>query len=343
MPKVPRFLFSCALIGTLIAGFALPSAAQRAPDPPVVRHKIDGRLRISNRAAINMRVRLIRGDQRRPIAETFTRSGGEFEFAYVPEGEYFVETLESKELEATSTVVLIRPFPRERPSTVHVDIDIPEKAHPDRVKPGVVMADVDLKVPKEALKHYNNGMTAMSQNRFELGVEEFRRAIKVYPEYYAARIELGRELRLQKRYAEAEEILAPLRQIAPQRAESWIEHGIVLLQLNRRQEAILDLRHATELEPANWAAHFYLGWALLEEGPDEAESQLKRAIELDEKMAARAHLALARIADSRNQRQLAIEHLEAYLGLQPDAADAEMTRQLAERLRKSEHKEKTSP
>ena len=340
MRMTARLLFCMILTVTLQLTLGMRSMAQRQPDPPVVYHKLDGRLRISNRAAANVRVRLIRGDQHRPIAETFTRSGGEFEFAYVPEGEYFVETLESEQLEATSTAVLIRPFPRERPSIVHVEVDIPEKVGTARTKPSVLMADVDIKVPSEALKHYKNGMQAMAANKPNLGIEEFQRAIKIYPEYYAARIELGRELRLEKRYLDAEKTLAPLRQIAPQRAEAWVENGIVLLQLNRRDEAVANLQTAIEKEPADWAAHFYLGWALLEERPAEAESHLKRAIELDEKMAARAHLALARIANSRNQRQLAIEHLDAYLALQPDASDAQMARQLAARLRNLPQEEK---
>lgn len=335
-----RLLFCVILIVTLQLTPATQSRAQRQADPSIVYHKLDGRLRISNRAASNVRVRLIRGDQHRPIAETFTRSDGEFEFAYVPEGEYFVETLESEQLEATSTAVLIRPFPRERPSIVHVEVDIPEKVGAARTKPGVLMADVDIKVPGEALKHYKNGMQAMVANKPNVGIEEFQRAIKIYPEYYAARIELGRELRLEKRYLDAEKTLAPLCQIAPQRTESWIENGIVLLQLNRRDEAVANFNTAIEKEPANWAAHFYLGWALLEERPAEAESHLKRAIELDEKMAARAHLALARIANSRNQREIAIEHLDAYLALQPDASDAEMARQLAARLRNVPQEEK---
>ena len=335
-----RLLFCMILTVTLQLTLGLQLMAQRQTDPPVVYHKLDGRLRISNRAAANVRVRLIRGDQRRPIAETFTRSGGEFEFGYVPEGEYLVETLESEQLEATSTAVLIRPFPKERPAIVHVEIDIPEKVGTARTKPGVLMADVDLNVPREALKHYNNGMQAMAANKPKVAIEEFQRAIKIYPEYYAARIELGRELRQEKRYLDAAETLAPLRQIAPQRAEAWIENGIVLLQLNRRDEAVANLRTAIEKEPADWAAHFYLGWALLEGQPAEAESHLKRAIELDEGMAARAHLALARIANSRNQRLLAIEHLDAYLALQPDASDAQMARQLGAQLRNSPQEEK---
>lgn len=331
------FIFAFAF--TLIV--SLPARAQRSTEAPVVYHKIDGRLRSRNIAASNMRVRLMREDQHRPIAETFSRSGGEFEFPYVPEGEYLIETFESQELEATSTFVKVRPLPRERPSVVHVEVDIPEK-HSESMKPGVITADVDVNVPKEAVKHYHAGMKALGESKAERGVAELKQAIEIYHDYYAARLELGSELRSQKRFEEAEEVLRPLSQIAPRRIESWLEHGIILLELKRPEEAAKDLRSAVEREETNWAAHFYLGWALLEDQSESAEPHLKRAIELNEQKAARAHLALARIADSKGQRQLAIEHLDAYLALQPDAADAEMARQLAERLRKMNQEEKKS-
>lgn len=327
------FVFALTLIVTLSV------QAQRSPQTTVVHHKIDGRLRIRNLAASNLRVRLVREDQHRPIAETFSRSGGEFEFSYVPEGEYLVETFETKELEATSTFVKLRPVPRERPSVVHVEIDIPEKPSELR-KPGVITADVDVNVPNEASKRYRAGMKALEEGKAERGVAELQRAIEIHQGYYAARLELGRELRSQKRFEEAEEVFRPLRQIAPRRIESWLEHGIILLDLKRREEAAQDLRSAVEREETNWAANFYLGWALLEDQSEIAEPYLKRAIELNEQKAARAHLALARIADSRAQRQLAIEHLDAYLALQPDAPDAEMARQLAERLKKMDQDEK---
>ena len=92
---------------------------------------------------------------------------------------------------------------------------------------------------------------------------------------------------------------------------------------------------AVQREETNWAAHYYLAWALLEGQADEAEPHFNRAIELNEEKAARAHLALARLADGKGQRQLAIKHLDAYLALAPSASDAEMARQLADRLRKS--------
>ncbi|HEV7375395.1 MAG TPA: tetratricopeptide repeat protein [Pyrinomonadaceae bacterium] len=332
-----RIAFTFAFVFMLI--ISLPAQAQRSTEAPVVYHKIDGRLRIRNIAASNMRVRLVREDQHRPIAETFSRSGGEFEFPYVPEGEYLVETFETKDLEATSTFVKLRPLPRERPSVLHVEVDIPEKSA-ERIKPGVITADVDVNVPKEAIKHYHAGMKALGENKAERGVSELQRAIEIYRDYYAARLELGGELRSQKRFDEAEEVLRPLREIAPRRIESWLEHGIILLELKRHEEAAQDLRSAVEREEANWTAHLYLGWALLEDQPESAVPHLKRAIELNEQKAARAHLALARIADSKGERQLAIEHLDAYLALQPDASDAAMARQLVERLRKMNQEEK---
>lgn len=335
--RLVAFIFAFAF--TLI--ITLPVQAQRSTEAAVVLHKIDGRLRIRNLAGSNLRVRLVREDQHRPIAETFSRSGGEFEFPYVPEGEYLVETFETKELEATSTFVKLRPLPRERPSVVHVEIDIPEKRS-ELKKPGVITADVDVNVPNEATKHYRAGMKALGDGKPERGVEELQKAIEIYQSYYAARLELGRELRSQKRFEEAEEALRPLREIAPRRVESWLEHGIILLDLKRREEAAQDLRSAVEREETNWAANFYLGWALLEDQSELAEPYLKRAIELNEQKAARAHLALARIADSHGQRQLAIEHLDAYLMLEPDAADAVMARQLSEQLKKKNQEEKKS-
>jgi len=331
---IKRFIFFSVLTAGLFLAFATRLSAQKPTDLPLVYHKIDGRLRISNPAATNQRVRLIREDQRRPIAETFSRSGGEFEFPRVPEGEYLVETLESKELEATSTHVAVRPFPRERPSAVHIEVDIPEKASAG-VRSGVIAADIDLNVPKEAVSHYGKGMKSLEAGDAPRGLKEFQEAIRIFPNYYSARLELGRELRLQKRFAEAGEVLTPLTQIAPKHAEGWTENGIVLLELQRRDEAAERLRVAVSLEETNWAAHLYLGWALLEKHADEAEPQFKRALELDEVKAARAHLALARLADTKGDRQLAIQHLEAYLALAPDASDAEGARLLAERLRKS--------
>src|ERR1051325_970226 len=325
--------FWLVVIVAVVAAFALSVRGQKPADQPIVYHRIEGRLRIHNAPATSLRVRLVREDQHRPIGETFTRSRGEFEFPSVPEGDYLVETLESDELEATSTRVLVRPFPRERSTVVHVDIEIPEKSS-NPVRSGVIAADVDLNAPKEAVNHYHNGIKAIGSSNPQRALKEFQSAIAIFPEYYAARLELGRELRFEKRFAEAEEVLRPLIEIAPKHAEAWIENGIVLLELKRRDEAAEKLETAVQCEETSWAAHLYLGWALLEAHASEAAPHFERALELNQQKAARAHLALARLAEAKGQRQLAIQHLETYLTVHPEASDAEMTRRLLDNLRK---------
>lgn len=310
-------------------------AATRGTPPGAVVHRIEGRIRQRNKSVDNIRVRLVRFPQMQPVADTFTRQDGQFLFQRVPSGDYIIETFETEMYEATETSVAVYPSnPAEpRPTSAAVFVDLPLKSAPDRVPPGEVMADVDLNVPKQALKHYHAGMQRLGENESDKGIAELRKAIEIFSSYYAARLELGRELRFKKRFAEALEIVEPLPRIAPKRADPRIERGIVLLSLKRREEAINDLEAALRLFEASWAAHLYLGWALLEQDEAKAEPHFQRAIEIDERKAARAHLALARLAEAKGRRSIALSHLDAYLTIAPDAEDAEATRKLAERLR----------
>jgi tetratricopeptide (TPR) repeat protein len=307
---------------------AYPSRSQEAE----VVHQIEGRLQFKTGTVAGMRVRLLRRDSLEPVGDTFSHADGAFVFTRVSDGDYLVETFETDTLEATNTEVTLRPRPR-RSISFNVFIDIPLKNAPARTPAGVIAADVDLNVPKAASKHYRNGTKALKSGDSASAVAELREAIAAYPNYYAARLELGRELRIKKRFPEAADVLNPLPQIAPRRAEARLEYGIVLLELQRPDDAATELRRALELEEANWATHLYLGWALLESLPDEARPHFTRALELDERRAARAHLALARLADAQGQRQLAIQHLDAYLTLMPNASDADAARKLADKLR----------
>lgn len=318
------------MAGTLTGMFAFADRA-RSQENEVV-HQIEGRLQFKTGTVAGLRVRLLRRDSLEPVGDTFSHPDGSFAFTRVSDGDYLVETFETETLEATSTEVILRPRPR-RPISFNVFIDIPSKSAPAKTPAGVVAADVDLNVPKDASKHYRNGLKALKSGDSQTAVTELRKAIAAYPNYFAARLDLGRELRIEKRFQEAEDVLSPLTGIAPRRAEPRLEYGIVLLELKRPEQAATELRESLKLEEANWATHLYLGWALLESQPQEAETHFKRALELDERKAARAHLALARLADAQGMRQIAIVHLEAYIALMPNAADTDAARKLADHLR----------
>ena len=145
------------------------------------------------------------------------------------------------------------------------------------------------------------------------GVRELRLAIERYDRYYAARLELGRELRKQKLYEEAIVILQPLSHIAPKKPEPRVLNAASLLALGHRERAAEELRVALTLDDTNAEAHLYLGWALLEVSALTAEVHLKRALELDHLKSVRAHLALARLAHSQGNIELAIKHLNEFL------------------------------
>ena len=330
MYSVAQFSLRIALAMVFVVTISDLSLAQSS----ATYHQIEGRVQSRGRQLRNIHVRLTRDG--RAITETFTNSEGHFVFKSLLEGDYLVETAETDEYEATSTSTSVQPIDKRNP-TPNIQIvlvDLPVKAAAKKLPPGVVAADVDLNVPRGALKRYLAGMEALDSGDASRAISEFQAAIAIYSQYYAARLELGKELRLQKRFTEAETALQPLGKIAPNKPEPKIEYGIVLLELRRREEATRELSAALELEESNWATNLYLGWALLETEQNRAERHFKRALELDERKAARAHIALARIAEEKGQRQVALKHLDDYLMLAPNASDAEAVRKLADRLRK---------
>jgi tetratricopeptide (TPR) repeat protein len=315
--------------------YTCTSLAQTSSESDAI-HELEVQLRARNEQVSGVRVRLLNQSRMLAIAETFSGREGQLKFVNLMPGEYLVETSENDRFEATVTRVTIIPIDFRKPRATHVTarIDLPPRKLPGMAPPGVVMADVDLNVPESALKHFRKGAEALRSGKTADAVKELKVAIEVYPKFYTARLELGRELRAEKRFTEAEETLKPLGEIAPRRAESRIEYAMVLLALGRSTEAANELRKALDLEEANWVTHLHLGWALLKDDAAKAEKHFARALELDERKAAQAHLSLARLAHARGMRQEAVRHLEAYLALAPNASDADAVRRLLVQLRK---------
>ena len=322
----------------LFALLLLLTAAQaaRAQSVGTGVHEVEGLVSFRGERVGQVRVRLLRMPENRPIAETFTRKEGQFRFTHIAEGEYAVETIETERFEAALKTVSVNPLVRNLPTTFRVSIELGEKAVEGAAKsppPGVVMADVDADVPRRAVEHYLAATKALRGGDWKRAAPEFKKAIAAHPNYYAARLEYGRELRRRGDPGEAEVTLRPLREIAPRKVAPRVEYALALLALGRRDGALAELEFAVGLPGGGWEPHYYLGWALLETRADDARTHLLRAVELDEARAARAHLALARIAHERGRRDEAVKHLESFLALSPDSREADAARALADKLR----------
>ena len=312
-------------------------------------HRIDGRLLAGNSALENVPVRLVLRSGLRPVAQTVTRGGGRFLFQNLGQGDYIVEVEETKDFQAAQAIVEVRKSllspveslggnekPEQQPGkTFYVTVHMVMKARPEAVpEVGALAADVDLDVPQKAREHYDRAMERRTAGDESACLAELRKAVGAHTTYYAARLELGRELRRVKKFDEAREALEPLRKIAPKRAEPLVELGIALMGLGRREAAAEALTASLALDENNWSAHLYLGYALVDAKDQEAEPHFWRALQINEREAAPAHLALARLAHRYGFLKEAVEQLEAYLEALPNAHDAGEVRNLAEKLKK---------
>lgn len=319
-------------IGGLLLHVSLVNGSSQGASNAI--HSINVRLQARNQHVAGIRVRLLNETRMLPVGDAISDQQGEVRFTRLLAGDYIVETAETSEFQATTTKVNIFQVESDRPTSqrLMIAVDLTNRKGPEKSPPGTLMADVDVNVPEEALKHYRQGSEAEASGNATDAISEFKSAVEVYPRYYSARLELGRTLRAEKHFLEAEAALKPLEEIAPTRAEPRIELGMVLLALEQQNEAVAELRKALETDDSNWIPHLYLGWALLQNHPEEAEAQFTRALQLDEKKAAQAHLSLARLDYSRGMRQEAIHHLDAYLAIAPDAPDATSVRTLLRQL-----------
>jgi tetratricopeptide (TPR) repeat protein len=294
---------------------------------------IEGRLVAGDRQFANVRVRLIYQDGMRPVGETFTRQDGQFTFGNLIPGNYVIEVEETPNYEAAQATLELREMVTNLGFTAHITIPLRAKAVA-RTVPGVVAADVDVNVPADARRHYDAAVVARDAGDNKRATSELRAAVAAAPEFYSARLDLARQLRADKKFAEAREVAEPLVKIAPKHAEPLVELGMIALALDRREDAVSALKEAIALDDNNWAAHLYLGYALLDVKDEEAEPHFWKALKLNERDAAKAHLALARLAHRYGYKEDAVKQLEAYLAVVPDAPDAAEVRKLADKLRR---------
>jgi tetratricopeptide (TPR) repeat protein len=296
-------------------------------------NRLEGFLRAAGRERPVVKVRLILERGMRPVGETISGTDGRFYFDGLLPSDYVLETEETKVFKPTTTRLRIYQYTTQEGTNSHVTVTLPLKEN-SPVVVGTVAADEDRGVPEEAHKRFESGHRAAATGDASKAISEFRAALEAWPTYYGARLELGRELRKHGRFKEALEALEPLRSSAPKKAEPLIEIGIVNMALSKREAATIALKEAVRLDDASWSAHLYLGYALVDEHDEEAEPHFWRALKLNEKEAAKAHLALARLADRYGYAKEALEQLDAYLKLEPDSPDSDSIRKLAEKLRK---------
>ncbi len=167
---------------------------------------------------------------------------------------------------------------------------------------------------------YNNlGVVLAHEGRVAEARENYRQAIKYYPDYAEANVNLGVTYMNGGRLAEAERCFQRAIEINPNVAEAYNNLGLVFAKLGRTDEAIEQYRKAVQLNPDRLEIYNNLGNLLARQGrPAEAVEQFQKALEVAPGNA-KIHYNLALVLAAQGRTDEAITNFEQALKQMPDS------------------------
>ena len=261
-----------------------------------------------------------------------SEDNGNFAFRGLPSGEYTIVIDKEKDFEPFSqsvSIVQMRGFP---PANSIVSIRLIPKGSTD-AKPAVVDSRLG-NVPKTARDLFAKGLELATKRDFRGAIEQLNLAIAEHPTFMLAFNEVGvQHLRLGE-LDKADAALVAALKLDPEAFEPLMNRGIVLVTMKKFADAEPVVRKALSIKEDSPVAHYFLGQALANLGKfDDAEKELRIAVETGGEQMKEAHRLLAIIYSSRGEKKRAAAEIETYLKLAPQAPDAEQLRQAARRLR----------
>jgi len=261
-----------------------------------------------------------------------TNQNGNFAFRGLPPGSYTVVIDKEPDYKPISQSVDIIQFRGSPAQTYTLNIRL-EFTDRTGVKPAVVNAEL-MNVPKKALTHYNNGIELGTKNDREGAIAEFKLAIAEHPTFTQAFNELGVQYLKLNKLEDADAAFQSALKIDSESFPALINRGIANVMMKRYGEAVPLLRKAVKGHEQSAVGHYFLGQALANLGLfDDAEKDLRKALELGKEEMKEAHRILAIIYSSRGQKKQAVEELEVYLKLAPNTPDVEKIKDQIRKLK----------
>lgn len=288
----------------------------------------------------------------RRIYETFTDLAGGFSFSGLSNGTYEL-TAEGDGItfETTSVHAEVTGFGGS-PQSFTQNIQLRPKPANAPPRAGVVSA-FKQDVPRPARETLERAKKIADQGKAELALSLMREAIKLFPEYFEAHLELGNELLETGHLDEAIAELDQARKINPNDDRTYQSFGLVLMQQQKYSIAVGIFAEASRLNPSNPMNPLMRAIALIHQAStieptqsaaaradrdfllSRAEVALTQASDLSEKKLTADHLSLAMLYEMKGERARAADELEQYLRKNPNAKNADAIRAAIKRLREA--------
>jgi Flp pilus assembly protein TadD len=350
-PASDYFHFLALLLILVWPASALAQGSGRSTQGTSGNHTVTGYVLFPSgrRAEGNIQVKLesLNAGELSVIAD----SSGSFMFTSLSPGNYTVVVIAGPEYEVHRESVFIDTdldlsrmnvpvIKTSRRYTVMVTLQL--KHHSANNSKGSVVNAALLEVPENARTLYEKGLEQARAGDSLKAIDNLRAAISLYPKFPLALNELGVQF---LKINQAHKAIGPLRSAAKLSPDAFLPKlnlGIALLETQQHAEAETQLRAALKQNDSAPTAHLYLGVVLTKSrNYVDAEKELRRAIDLGGNQLGLAHKYLGGIYWGRREYRLAVDELETYLRLTPNAQDAERVRGTIMELRSALSKPET--
>jgi tetratricopeptide (TPR) repeat protein len=131
--------------------------------------------------------------------------------------------------------------------------------------------------PSDERAHNLLGVFYFGQQRFNLAVDEFRKAIDIAPDFSVAYNMLGYSYRFMDRFEEAEDALEKYVELIPDDPNPYDSYAELLMKMGKYEESIEYYRKALSVNPSFFFSHIGIASNLVFMGKhEEARAQLRR-------------------------------------------------------------------
>jgi len=312
-------------------------------------NRIRGKVRAASGANIPNAVVSLQTGNGLPINQTVTNNEGDFFFSGLTDNGYLVLASASGFENGSATVEFVKDAGPEDPGELRVVEVILSRPGAERVPPP--QSTFTQNIPKAAQSAFDRGMAFSREGKAQESILALQEAVKIFPDYFNARLALANELTRQHRLEEATAELEQARKVNPKDGRVYQAFGLVLTKQKKFVLAAAVFGEAFRLNPTDPNVLVMRAGALIDhasmidpskskEGEAErarsfqmAERDLAKALDLSGKKLAPVHLQMARIYERQGKRAQAADELEQYLRMAPDEKNAAAMRDAIKKLR----------
>ena len=337
-------IFLQVMLFGVIVCTAFPSATIRDPANILLVNRIEGIVWDPYRHPVSDVYVELQNELGSSLSRLRTDSTGRFSFTVSQQGNFIVKVLASGTdyLDAAEAVEIVAGNAGNSLANDSAYLDIYLKFDKRKINTGVASITEAVfvqEVPEEARKLYKNGIKDINKNDLK-GFEEIVQALKIFPDYYDALNTLGRQYVQRKEYQKSLEYLIRSIDINQRSFSSFYALGYACYQLNHKPEALEATRAATILQPDSVNAQLLYGTVLRIDGSyQKAEKVLLQAVNLSKNTpVAEIHWQLALLYNKLGRNREAVNELELYIKIQPDAANKKEIKDLIGKLQKEPSK-----